>query len=296
MKTETASAAASRVTSAEAVAAVRAHPDYARYMLSTFGLWRGEDDDDRILSQIQWDLGRWLAGVWSMYLDATPGGLTLVRLAALLEQAGVSAGPRARPLLFFMQFIGFIEAAPPGLDRRFKTYRPTPRLRAAFLERFRRDFRTRGVLNPDFLPLVSRLDDPDFMRAFIAALGELTLLSFKTVGTAEAPSLNIISQRYGGMTMLGHLFAAGAPTVDAYPPKGPFAFSMKGVAKRSGVSRTQLRRTLEAGAAAGFFAFHQDGEVELTPLVVEHGELLSAGAYLMVEWAAAQAEAATGRP
>ena len=91
-----------------------------------FGIWSGGGDDDRILSQIQWDLGRWLAGVWAMYLDATPGGITQTRLAALLERAGVSSGTRSRTLLLFLRFVGFIEPAPPGPDRRNKVWVPSP--------------------------------------------------------------------------------------------------------------------------------------------------------------------------
>lgn len=295
LQSESALEAAHRVTSAEAVAAVRRHPNFPRYMVAMFGIWSGGGDDDRILSQIQWDLGRWLAGVWAMYLDATPGGITQTRLAALLERAGVSSGTRSRTLLLFLRFVGFIEPAPPGPDRRNKVWVPSPRLRAAFVERFRREYRCMSQLEPVPAGLADRLDTLEFFRPLIATLGELALEGFKVIRKDDGPRLDIISQRYGGMTMLGHLFAAGAPTAEAYPPKGLISFSMKGVAERSGISRAQLRRTLEVGEKAGFFRFPRDGEVELTPLVVEHGEFLAAGTYLMIEWATAQALAACRR-
>lgn len=258
-------------------------------MLAMFGIWRGDDNDSRLLSRLQWDIGRWLAGVWAIYLDATPGGLTHSRLSALLETGGVSAGPRARSLIIYLQFVGFIEPAPPGPDRRSKVYRATERLKAAFRVRYQREFDAMSVLDPVHDGLAPRLNDPGFFDGLIAAVGDLTTEGFRIRKADTGPSLDVIAQRYGGVTMLGHLFSAGSPTVDAYPPNGPVRFSTKDVARCCGVSRTQLKRTLEVGANAGFFRWYGEGEVEFAPQLIDHAEMFAAGTFLIVQWAVAQA-------
>lgn len=272
---------------------VRAHPGFPAYMRRATQIWRAPLSVDAILASNLRDLGRFVAGLWSLYLYATPGGFTLARLSSLLEQTGISGPGRARSMIIFLRFIGYIEPVKGSGDARKRAFQPTERMAAAFRERYRLECEAAAPLDPAFATGLARINEPDFFMAMMAAIGELTLAGLQQFEPQQT-SLNAVSHRFAGMMLVGELLATAETPDSAYPPVGTFRFSLATLAKTCGISRTQARRILRAGTEEGFFVMPGEGEVELTDLLAEHVALLIACTFLMVQWGCLQAIAASG--
>ncbi len=268
-------------------------PGFPAYLRSVVAIWRARDSADPALSNTLRDLGRFASGVWSLFLDATPGGITLARLGTLLGEAGISGPGRARSILIFLRFIGFIESVQEVGDHRTRRYRPTRRMMSAFHERYRRELEAGSPLDPVIAAGREALDRPEFFRALVAAMGELSLAGLQAYAP-RGKSLDVLSHQYAGMTVVGELMGSCETPDQPFPPVGPCRISVAGIAKTCGISRTQVRRVLKSGADEGFFELAGEGEITLTPLLAEHVELLVACTFIMFRWCCEQALATTG--
>ena len=280
--------AASRIILDGAVLArVQTIPGFDAYSRQAAGIWRAPVSHDAILASTLRDLGRFVSGVWSLHLNATPGGLTLTRLSDLLDQTGISSPGRARAMLVYLRFVGYIEPAPEAGDGRRRVFRPTGRMSAAFRARYRMEFEAAGPLDPDIAAALARIDEPTFFAALMAAMGELSLAGFQ-LADFQGASLNALSHHYAGMTVLAELLAI-ADQGESFPPVGPARFAVAGLAKACGISRSQVRRILRAGAGAGFFELTGEGQLILTPLLAEHVRMLIACGFLVYQWSCRRA-------
>jgi hypothetical protein len=267
---------AAEVIGEDCVNAARALPGLAEATRRSAANWLPRPGDNRMVNATLRDLGRMISGIWAIYLDATPGGLTLSRLAKLLEGTSLSSPGRARALLIYMRFLGYV--TPARLeedDNRVRRYAVTPALLAAFHERYRRDLATIAGLDPLVDAMAARLEDEPAFRLFAAVHGDFLAAGFKSY-RAEGPTLALFSERFSGMIVLALILLAGEPG-DSFPPRRPIRFTTAGLSREAGISRTQVRRLLQAAQAAGFLELIDEGRARLTPLMFEHLEMLIAG-------------------
>lgn len=280
------------LVSPEAVARTRARDGFSDYKRRAVDIWRVDATGDPILAATLRDMGRFASGVWMLLLHGAAGGITLGRLSDMLVLAGISGRGRARSVLIYLRFIGYIEPDPSTGDGRVKRFRPTGRMTKAFRDRFRREFEAAAPLDPCFGAALERLDDDLFFGAFMAALGELSLASLPLLVEGE-PSLNIVSHRFGGMVLVAELVAQAATDADAFPPVGPTSYSLAALSRTCGLSRTQARRILKAGSDGGFLELTGEGQLTLTPLLAEHVAVLVTFSFHMFQWACVKALATT---
>lgn len=280
------------LVSPEAVARTQAHAGFSDYQRRAVDAWRLRATADPILAATLRDMGRFASGVWMLLLHDTPGGITLGRLSDLLVLAGISGRGRARSVLIYLRFIGYIEPDPSPGDGRVKRYRPAARMTSAFRDRYRREFEAAAPLDACFDAGLARLDDDAFFGAFMAALGELSLAGLPLLVEGNA-SLNIVSHRFGGMVLVAELVALADTGGGAFPPVGPTTYSLAALARTCGLSRTQARRILQAGADGGFLELTGEGELTLTPLLAEHIAVLVTFSFHMFQWACLKALATT---
>ncbi len=286
-------AAAAALGDPEELAAVQVTPGFQPYLFAVSKLWRARGNDGQVLSSAQWDLGRFVAGLWVLYLHATPGGMTTARLSQLMKVAGVAGFGRTRALIIYLRFLRFIEPGPPAGDARLRRYLPTASMAAAYRNRCRRDLEFAAQFDPAIAEGAGRLDDPDYFAAYMAALGEFGLASFLKLD-GEAVSLSVLSHRYGGMVVMSELAGAAAAAAgrdDAWPV-GEAAYTLAGLANASGISRAQVRDIIRAGVRAGFFEPRGDGRLALTPLLRDHVVHMATCSVIMFRWASKQALAA----
>jgi len=270
----------------EAAAALFADPAFPDYLRRSVATWCGETDDGPMMTANLRDARHFITSLMMIHLHTTPGGLTLTRLMEALRLAGM-APARAAPALAVTLVLGLIERAPSGDDNRVRAYRPTGRMAAAMIERFRRTLAAAAPLDPGVARALDRYDDPDFALSLIGQVAEIGLAVNGANAVAD-DSLSAISTRSSGMMVLGRLLALADREGAAFPPVGPVAFSGAAIARGCGISRTQVRRILRAGAEAGHFVLVDEGLIELTPRLAEHVAYLCLVEFLACRWAAAR--------
>lgn len=276
--------------------AMRADPGFPATARSLVALWRLPDgEDDRIVAHSLRDLGRFIGGMWALFLYSSPGGLTQARLGRLLEITKVASASRARSILIYLQFIGFITPVARTRDAREKHFRPTAKLVGAFKSRQRREFEILATLYPEAGEMLRHFDEPGAMDIAFELMGEI-FLAYMSMRGRPGPSLEMFSQRFAGMLLLGELLGCADPE-DSYPPRGPLRFNTSALAKRCGISRTQVRRAFQDAAAVGFLVLPEEGVALPTDLLREHLELTHAGLILGGHWCARNfvARAAQGK-
>ncbi|MDQ0464568.1 DNA-binding MarR family transcriptional regulator [Caulobacter ginsengisoli] len=268
-------AEAAEVISDEQISAARRLPGLVEAGRRSAASWLPRPGDTKMVAATLRDLGRMVSGVWAIYLDASPGGLTLARLAKLLEGTRLSSPGRARALLIYMQFLGYVQPARREADRRERHYTITPALFEAFHERYRRDLATVADLDPLIAEILRRIEEPGVFRAFVRVHGDFLAAGFKT-WRPEGPSLDIFSERFSGMVVLSLILFSGVER-DSFPPRQPAPINVARLSRDAGISRAQVRQLLKAGEKAGFFDLRTEGVVVLTQQLYDNLEILTAG-------------------
>lgn len=266
--------AAVHLQTPEFIDSIRSLPAFDRHARDAVALWRIEGDEEALSTSLR-DMGRFIGAVWAIYLHNTPGGLTLTRLTGMLEGTDLSGPTRARAMIAYMQFLGYIARAPSRGDTRVKRYGPTERLLAGLGGRYRRELQAAAWLSPDIQWVLQRFGEPAVRDALIASQGDL-LVSFFRNWRPDGPSLNVFSEKFGGMAVLAELLDCAEPG-DSFPPKGALRYSTAALARACGANRTQVRRILRQAAQAGFLVLGGEGEAWPTPMLREHIELAAAG-------------------
>lgn len=269
----------------EASEEMRTRPGFnaaSRDLVECWRLPEAVDDEDRAFARNLRDLGRFVAGIWALYLHSTPGGLTLSRLSGLLEAGQVAGVGRGRALLMYLQFIGYVTPSAATGDARLKPYVPTQRLVGAFRRRLIRELTAMAPMHPAIAGTLGELREPSAFDIYAELMGEIYVV-YMGVRKRPGPSLEMFSQRYAGMMMLGELLAAAAPD-DTFPPQGPLRYSLSAIARVAGVSRTQVRRAFREAEAAGFMTLPEEGLALPTPQLSRHIELVTAATILGCLW------------
>lgn len=249
----------------------------AREVISVWGPQKGEDGE---VARKLHDMGRLAAGVWAVYLEVTPGGLTLARLTSLMIQTRVSGPGRARTLIAYLRFIRFIEPAPIGEDARRRLFVTTPALKTAFRHRVRNELRVRRHLDPAVEWVLDRIDDDDIFGAYFTLISEVSM-TLMEIGTKRESTLNLFSERYAGMTALGEILLGG-DLEDTFPPRGPVRYSLADVANRCGTSRAQVMGLVKRARQEGLLVPHEDGGEVLGDRLRDDVEAFIAGTTGMV--------------
>jgi hypothetical protein len=173
-------------------------------------------------------------------------------------------------MLLYLRFIGYIEPVPQAdRDGRVKRWRPTARMAAAFRQRLKDELAVTAALDEAVAAVLARFDDDAVFGRFMLALGEiglamLTSYEARMADDPEEAATNIFSKRVGGMVVMAELLLSGGPGAP-FPASGPVRFSLAGLARRSGISRMNVRRMLAAAEKAGLLTRLGESEVDLDP-------------------------------
>lgn len=239
------------------------HPAYPAVgrRLAALGCDLGND----LIDKAQRDFSRFVAGLWALYLHATPGGLTHSRLTALWELSATGARNHAYAMLAYLRFLDYVRPEP-AADGRERRYRPTDRMVAAFRGYFRDQLLAISPLDPGLEDLARHLDEPGQFDRFIATLGEGLAAATLLLRPAAPPPFNMYSRRRSGLVMLWTLLHS-ADDGEHWPPRAAFAASVNDLAKRAGVSRMHAQRLLTDSVAAGMLSLEPDGRYQARSLL-----------------------------
>lgn len=268
------------------LAAMRETPGFADVSRRLVAIWREHaGEDDKAYAHHLRDLGRFTSGVWALYLNSTPGGVTTSRLGALLAWSNVAGAGRARALMVYLRFIGYVAAVPAGGDAREKRFVPTERLVRAVTTRLSREFAAMAPLNSDFATVLRHLPEPGAFNIYAELMGESWLAFLMVRHEPTGPSLEMFAQRYAGMMLLSELLATAEPD-DVFPPERPMRFQVAALARKAGISRTQVRQLLRDAEVEGLLILTEEGVAQPTAALREQLEFTTAGQILGSAWCA----------
>jgi hypothetical protein len=210
------------------------------------------------------DAGRYMAGMIAFYLHVT-GGISLARLKAVGAASGLISPGRARALIDYLSYLGLLEeAAPEGESGRPRTpilYHPTPRFQAAWRGHLRAALAATAIVDPAARALLARFDEPAVFAAFVRRQCEGALSS--ALRPIAWPDIaRVFMHPLAGWQIAGVLLASDGD--DAFPARGPIAFSMAATARRFGVSRAHVRRMMIHAEEAGLVRLQHDPFLTLT--------------------------------
>lgn len=205
------------------------------------------------------DAGRYVAAIWAAYLHVTDS-LTLPHLKELCAASGLLSPGRARAMLLYLQFLGYVRPAPStrGEARR---YVATPALMQALRRQIQAGLEAASLIEPAAAALSAEMEDPDLLNAFIRHQGEGFIAAVPQYDT-EAPIFRLLYHRHAGMQLL-HLILLAAPNDQRFPPRGAATISVAAVARQLRVSRAHIMRMLGDAEQFGLLVREADGSFRI---------------------------------
>ena len=267
------------------IAALRAHPAFpeaARNMaIGLTGFYRGGpllnwlmDDRARVvLSHVV------LHCHFARDANNPATGLTPTRIKQLCREFDLCSPGRATAMVSLMRFAGYLAPDPGAADRRRRPLVATPKLLELLRPRWHSHFISGMPVFPDGAALAARLDDPEFVRAFVAAMFRRYEEGFRLI--MYTPGLGLFGDRSAGMMIASTLLAAGAED-DTVPPLRPFPISISGLSRRFNVSRVHVAKMLRDAANEGLLvrAGNNGEEITLAPALADALSVFYANAFI----------------
>lgn len=273
------------VVAPEAIAALRAHPDFGAAMrrssVGLLSMYQG----GHLLNWLMDDRGRLVFGHLALYLHATrdvadaSSGLTPTRMKAMCVEMGLCSPGRAGAMLSLMRFGGYLSPDGEVVDRRQRRLLATPKLYSVLRSRWRLHIEAVAPLLPDGAALMAAIDRPEFDNALVITMTEHFRAGFRFIHAA--PALGLFGERNAGMLILLSLITAGAED-DTMPPQRPVPISIAALARRFSVSRPHVLKLIRDAAEEGFLERidADSGRVVLKPRLSEATQNFFATMYL----------------
>lgn len=213
-------------------------------------------ETDPALAGIFKDAGRYIAAMCAAALQDE--GVTLPRLKQLCASFGLMSMGRARALLIYLRYLGYVgmwsERNRAGPAR----YTSSPKFLGNWCLHLKAALDAAAVLDPK--AEATRLDDQRFfalfsriqMEGLIASVGRLS---------ANTPLFSVFLNRHAGIQVMEVLLIQGEAEC---PTRGPLQVSLGNLARRFGVSRIHLRRMLRDAEREGLLMRDEDGSLRFT--------------------------------
>lgn len=244
---------------AEVFARVEAHPEFDRAARAlAFNMLDVSAKNDA-LDGVFKDAGRYVAALWAMYAHVT-GGLTLPRLKEICAASGLVSPGRARALLLYLRYLGYIESA--GRDQnRVARYTPTAPFAATWTAHLCAALEAARILEPAADLVLRRIREPAVLEIFSRFQGEELLAGAQNRLEMNSPYVRIFMNRHAGSQVI--MLLATGDAEGRFPSQGAMAFSTAAVAKRFHVSRIHIKRMLDQAEKESFLKRPVDGTIML---------------------------------
>jgi hypothetical protein len=217
-------------------------------------------ESDKALDGIFKDAGRYLAAMWAMYLHVS-GGLTLPRLKEICAASGYLSPGRARALLLYMRYLGYVRPVSGRAHGETARYEPTATFTAAWRTHLRAALDAVCIVEPAVGLVLDRLEERAVLDSISRIQGDGLLASARD-SDQSAPFIRVFMHRHAGLQILWTLILADEH--DTFPPRKPMPFSIASTARRFGVSRIHVRRLLDEAMREKLLISDQDGTVTFT--------------------------------
>src|SRR5690242_15577395 len=218
--------------SPDAIASLRSHPRFPIAMREAARCLIPMYRSDRLLNALMGDRARSVFAHLALllhYRGAESGapGLTVGAMKDMCVQLELSSRGRCEAMLALMRVGGFL-AGGQSHDRRRRPLQPTEKLFALHRERWGSHYEAmRHVLPRATHWRTALVEEPDFLRQLILALGEKYVAGFRLL--ESNPSLGPFAERNAGMLILFSLALAGADEA-SFPAREPVMLSINALA------------------------------------------------------------------
>ena len=215
----------------------------------------------RLLNKLLSQDASWRVIGYMLYLHADreqfgpDGGATYSRLLELCTRRGEVGRRTLKTTLALMRLAGFIRARANPVDRRIKFYQPTERMLGFVRRWLAYPAGALDCLEPQFERVRRLRDDPRFLERFLISGGRH--FTSTVPPTERMPEFHFFFDGPEGALVV--LIALVLAAIQGAP-----APSRSAIAKRFGLSKTQVTRVLTAGTEQGFFTLDGDGVPALT--------------------------------
>jgi len=186
----------------------------------------------------------------------TSGGLTLPRLKEMCKAFGFLSSGRARAMLIYLQYLGYVELLGSGTPAR---YAPTARFVTSWRNHLCAALEAVRLVEPSVDLVLGRMHERDTLDTFARKHTEC-LLAWAADGGHDAPFIRVFTNRYAGSQIVWTLLLADDSD---FPPGKPVTFSAAAAARRFGVSRIHIKRILDEAEREGLLAIGDGGAIVL---------------------------------
>jgi hypothetical protein len=244
-----------------------AHPAYLTAARTLGRRMLAAAAEDKALDGIVKDAGRYVATIWAFYLNAT-GGLTLPRLKEICTSSGMLSPGRARAVLLFLRYLGYVTPLASNDRREPVRYLPTQALTGTWRRIVRENLETARLIEPSIGFVSDRLNDAAVLDTYMRHYGAgMVVAAHARAGAGASAGVNdtlmrIFLHRHAGMQLIYWIVTSADPD-DEFPPRKPVSLSIAAIARQLRVSRVHIKRILNEAAREGFLTLSDTGSVTL---------------------------------
>lgn len=197
-----------------------------------------------------------------LYLDADSeqygpdGGATYGRLLELCTRRNEISPRVLKTMLALLTITGFVETRRSESDRRLKFYRPTARMMHFVRQRVANAVNALDILQPEMRRAQLLRDDPEFIRRLLASAGRAHIS-----GEPPADRMPEFMAFFGGREGAAPIvFILVLADIDGTAPP-----SRAEIARRFGLSKSQVSNVIAQGVQLGYFALDAAAMPSATP-------------------------------
>ncbi|WP_443749993.1 hypothetical protein [Asticcacaulis solisilvae] len=212
---------------------------------------------DKTLMGIFKDGGRYACAMWAIHLHVL-GGLTLQSLKDLCAASGLLSPGRARAVLLFMRYLGYIEPAKTRTGGS-QVFVPTQRCYKSWTTHMRMALQAAAEIEPQVRTVIDHIDDPEVFACVVRTQGESLFEGVKAFDL-DRPHFRVFINRHAGTLVMADLLTS--PGDGDFPPRAVAASSQREFSKRYAVSRVHVSRMLRHGEREGILTM-DDGHIHL---------------------------------
>ena len=186
------------------------------------------------------DAGRYFVAMIAIYLHAT-GGLSLPRLKEMCAQSTLLSPGRARALLLYMRYLGYVKPSAAKAPGAPTLYLPTPAFQAAWTTHMRHALMATCLIEPEARAVVEALDDEDVFNCIVACQAE-SLFNATQTSNLDTPYFRVFLNRHAGVLIMSVILTSNRD--GEFPPHSVDGLSVAATARRFEVSRAHVRRLM----------------------------------------------------
>lgn len=216
-------------------------------------------DQDRAVDGIFKDAGRFVAAMCAVSMREE--GVTLVKLKALCARFGLLSAGRARAVLLFLRYLGYVDVWGQKSANGTTIYKVNPTFIAAWRLQLEAIFTALELIDPRVGLLLEHLDDDAIFDVICAS--QIDELAEDVEALNRFPEITqIFVNRAAGSQVLWYMLSFHRD--DVFPSPRPVPLNPSILAERFNVSTVHIRRILNAAVAANLLRWVDEGHLIFT--------------------------------